>query len=567
MGPVAQRSDTLPARSDAATDATVVATDATDATVVPAPATPGVPPTGRRPERTTRDWWLAKGHLFLAVAGSLLFVVVKPPVADLQAADARAGAAARHVGLGYWLSWFGGSSPGQYSILTPAVASVVGVTTLAAASVIAIGFLARPLLANTYRHRSAAYLVVISALCNLWSGRVPFSVGIAISLAGLLLLLRGRPLLGGVVNALATLFSPLAPVFILLVLIGPALARPDWRGRLIRFGIPSVLGIAVPALLFGAPSPMPFAWTTLAWCIGIMLAALLLDLPRPMRIGLWASALACLALFVIPSGVGANISRYAFLLLPPVIWAVARNSRRVVVLALLPAFAYSGYLVVRDLNNAAQPAAQQTYYQGLRAELGTLGARDNHRAEILDTPTHRASAELVPDVYLARGWETQSDSTSNAIFYRPDALTATSYQQWLSVNAVAWVAVPNAPGPTYQAEASLVGLGLNYLHEIWHDGQWTLFAVQDAKPIVPVEANLVSSDETRFVFDVTRPSTMTFRVRPIKGLRIASIDGAGPAVCLLATPNGELQATFAAAGRYQLTAGVAVTSSVKSEGC
>ena len=45
------------------------------------------------------------GHLLLAVIGAILFVVFRPPVADLQAAEARAAAAAHGVGLGYWLSW------------------------------------------------------------------------------------------------------------------------------------------------------------------------------------------------------------------------------------------------------------------------------------------------------------------------------------------------------------------------------------------------------------------------------------------------------------------------------
>lgn len=526
------------------------------------PSTPG---SDRR--ALLRAWLDRYGHVVLAVVGSALFVIVKPPVADLQAADARAGAAARHVGLGYWLSWFGGSSPGQYSILTPAAASLVGVTTLAAASVIAIAALARPLLAGTHRNRSAAYLVVLSALCNLWSGRVPFSVGIAVSLLGLLLLRRRHPVAGGIANGLATLFSPLAPTFTLLFLLGPALARPEWRRALVRFAVPSVVGLVVPALLFGAPAPMPFAWTTLAWSVGIVLAALFLDVPKQVRIGLWIAALACLAVFVIPSGVGANISRYAFLLLPPAIWAVARNSRRIVLLALLPAFVYSGYVVTRDLTNASKPAAQLTYYQGLRAELATLPGRDNHRAEVLDTTTHRAAAELVPEVYLARGWETQSDSSTNRIFYDASELNPASYRQWLDTNAVAWVAVPTAPGPSYRSEAALIAQGLPYLTESWHDAQWTLYTVTAAQPIVPTQAPLVSSDETEFVFDVTRPGTLTFRVRPIKGIRIVSQDGAGPDVCLSATSTGELQATFPASGRYVLSAGVAVTSSVKSTGC
>jgi hypothetical protein len=519
---------------------------------------------------STRRWlsWLGNhGHLLLALVGAIAFVIVKPPVADLQAADARAAAAARHVGLGYWLSWFGGSTPGQYSVLTPALASIVGTTVLAALSVLAIAAIARSLLEGTMRPRSAAYLVSVSALCNLWSGRVPFAVGIAISLFGLLLLRRNRPILGGVVNGVATLFSPLGPAFILLALVGPAIVRPAWRPNLIRFGVPSAIGLVLPTIIFGAPSPMPFAWTTLAWSVGIIAAATLLELPKHVKIGLWAAAVACLGAFVIPSGVGANISRFAFLLIPPVIWAVARNPKRAIVLALLPAFVYSGYLVSTDLTAASRPAAQQTYYTGLRTELATLPGRDNHRAEVLDTTTHRAAAELIPTVYLARGWETQSDSTNNAIFYNPALLNPASYRDWLDSNAVAWVAVPTAPGSSYLAEAALVKGGLPYLNQIWRDDQWTLYSVHRAEPMVPAPAKVISASETQVVFDLDQAATLTLRFRPARGIRITNQDRLGTPVCLAAPTPDALQATFTDPGRYLITSSWSVASTVSKTGC
>jgi len=514
-----------------------------------------------------RTWLHGHGHLLLAIVGSVAFMIVNPPVADLQAADARAAAAARHVGLGYWLSWFGGSTPGQYSVLTPAVASVIGVTTLAALSVIAIAMLAGPLLARTDRQRSGTYVVACSALCNLWSGRVPFSVGLAVSLAGLLLLIRGRPLLGGLINGFATVFSPLAPAFILLVIAGPAITRPEWRRRLIRFGIPSLTGLILPAVLFGAPSPMPFTAPTLAWSVGIVLAAVCLDLPRHLRVGLFVAAGACVAAFLIPSGVGANISRYAFLLLPPIVWSSARNPRRIVVLALLPAFIYSGYVVTRDVSAASKPSAQQTYYQGLRTELLGLSGRSNHRVEVVDTTTHRAAAELIPDIYLARGWETQSDSTNNAIFYDPALLNAASYRDWLDVNAVAWVAVPTQPGRTYQAEADLVWSGLPYLDEVWSDPQWRLYAVHQPDPIVPAPAKVIRSTETEVVFDLPTPATLVLRLRPARFIRVANTNGTGPPVCLVSTTPDEIKATFPTGGRYVITSGFSVDSPVNRAGC
>jgi hypothetical protein len=524
-------------------------------------------PLSQRLNAPARAWLRDNGHIPLAIAGSIAFMIVRPPVADLQAADARASAASRHVGLGYWLSWFGGSTPGQYSVLTPAVAAIIGVTTLAALATVAVALLARPLLTATPRRHGAAYLAVASALANLWCGRVPFAVSIAISLLGLPLLLRNRPVLGGLVNGFATFFSPLGPTFILLALAGPLITRKDWRPALVRFGIPSVIGLVLPSLYFGAPSPMPFPWTTLAWCVGIIAAVSLLRLPRYLQVSVWLSLAGVLIAFVVPTGMGSNISRYAFLVLPPIIWALARNPRRVVALALVPAFVYSGYLVLRDITAAAQPSAQQTYYAALRQELGTLPGINNHRVEVLDTTTHRASVELIPTVYLARGWETQNDATNNQIFYDVDLLNANSYRQWLDDNAVSWVAVPTAPGPPYQAEAALIHNGLGYLTPIWRDAQWTLYSVSQPQPIIPFPAHVVSSNETEVVFTLDRPAVLDLRLRPTKFVKIVTSTGAPAKVCLTSRSADQIQASLTTPGTYMLTSGLLVSSAVNRSGC
>src|ERR1700744_4044831 len=90
-----------------------------------APMTFAVPGYGHRSGRL-RLLVRQNGHLVLALAAGLSFILVRPPVADLQAADARAAAAARGVGLSYWLSWYSGSAPGDYSVLTPKFTAVLG---------------------------------------------------------------------------------------------------------------------------------------------------------------------------------------------------------------------------------------------------------------------------------------------------------------------------------------------------------------------------------------------------------------------------------------------------------
>jgi hypothetical protein len=515
-----------------------------------------------RAELRTRLWAMptrlvrAHGHVVLALTGALVFLFAHPAVPDLQAANARAAAAARGVGLTYWLSWFAGSSPGSYSVLTPPLTAVIGVTVTGAIGVMVVAVFCGPLLAGTLRPRSAAYLAVLSALCNLYSGRVPFGLGVAFAVVALVLLRRGRPWLGGVLIALAALASPLASAFALLGLIGFFVAQPARRGAILRFTLLAVVGLVLPAIAFGAPGAMPFGATTLGWTVGILAAAAFLRLPRPVRVGLYAAILVSILLYVFPNGLGANIGRYAYLVLPPVIWALAPNRRRIVVIALIPALVYSGFNVVGDLAKGSDISAQTDYYRGLAQELATLPDLHNHRVEVIDTATHGGASELVPQVYLARGWENQSDTADDPIFYRPGALNASSYRDWLDDTSTAWIAVPSDPNRQYANEAQLVTGGLSYADEIWADASWRLYAVHDPVPIVSAPAQVISADETHIVFDVKAPATITLHVRPSKYLQLTSLPsskaGAPTTTCLTEQSDSSVQAAIAAPGRYQL---------------
>jgi hypothetical protein len=507
------------------------------------------------------------GHVLLAVAGAVAYVIAHPAVPDLQAADARAAAASRGVGLSYWLSWFAGSSPGSYSVLTPTVTALIGVTVTAAISVVVIALGSTALLAGSLRPRSAAYLVVFSALGNLYSGRVPFGLGAALAVVALVALRRGRPWTGGVLIAVAGLASPLATAFTLLGLVGCFVTQPARRGALVRFAALALVGLALPSVAFGAPGAMPFQATTLGWTVGILAAAACLRLPRSVRVGLYFAIVVSLLLFLVPNGLGANIGRYAYLVLPPVIWALAPSRRRLVVIALIPALAYSGFNVVSDVAKGSQLSAQTDYYRGLSAELRTLPGLDNHRVEVIDTATHGGASQLVPQVYLARGWENQSDTADNPVFYRPGGLTAQTYRAWLDETATAWIAVPAHPNRQYLAEARLVDGGLSYADEIWGDSQWRLYAVHDPVPIVAAPARIVSSDETRVVFEVDAPATVTVRIRPSRYLSLAAATNSSQPVCLTSQDDSTVQALITRPGRYVLQGSFSVPKMFGKPSC
>jgi hypothetical protein len=512
-------------------------------------------------------WTRAHGHILLALSGAVLYLFAHPAVPDLQAANARAAAAARGVGLSYWLSWFAGSSPGSYSVLTPPVTAVIGVTVTASISVVLIAVFCAPLLAGTLRPRSAAYLTVVSALCNLYSGRVPFGLGAALAVVALVALRRGRPWIGGGLIALAGLASPLATAFALLGLVGFFIAQPERRGAMVRFAALAIVGLALPAVAFGAPGAMPFGATTFGWTVGILLAAACLRLPRPLRFGLGVAIVVTVLLFLVPNGLGANIGRYAYLVLPPVIWALAPDRRRIVVVALVPALVYSGFNVVTDLAKGTQVSAHTDYYTALSQELATLPDLHNHRVEVIDTATHGGASELVPQVFLARGWENQSDTADDPIFYRPGALNADSYRTWLDETATAWIALPSDPNHQYMNEVDLVSAGLPYAHEVWGNAQWRLYAVTDPVPIVSPPAQLVSADETSIVFDIDTPATVTLQIRPSKYLQLETIGRQPVKACLTSPSDSSVQAVITTPGRYQLAGSFSVPKMFGDQTC
>ena len=75
--------------------------------------------------------WLAPS--FPAALNAVAFWIIAPNVNDLFAAIARESAALHGVGLSYWFSWYGGgSTPGNYSVLTPYLSAAIGAVPLAA---------------------------------------------------------------------------------------------------------------------------------------------------------------------------------------------------------------------------------------------------------------------------------------------------------------------------------------------------------------------------------------------------------------------------------------------------
>jgi hypothetical protein len=466
-----------------------------------------------------------RAPLAVTALGTGLFLLLRLPVSDLQAATVRADALDRGVGQTYWFSWFGGATPGRYSVITPWVTHLIGVPAAAACAVLAVVFLTGHLLAGFRYQLSATSLVAITALANLWSGRIAFCLGAAFALAGIMFLRRGLDWAAGTFSLIAILASPLAGAFVLLATSGLLFTGTAWRKAVWRQTLVAGLALLLLAAIFGVPGPTPFDRSTAVKVLVALLVLQLVRLPRHIRIGLLISTALCVCCYFLPIGVGGNLGRYALFVVPPVVWAFSSSPRRFVCLAVAPAVIYAAGLTAIDVRAATQASARSGYYDSLRAALSRQPGLASYRVEALDTPTHRSSAEVSRYANLARGWDLQADVSANPLFYGAEPLTPMSYRSWLDELAVAWVAVPDDLNAHNRAEAALIASGLPYLTETWHNRHWTLYSVRGAQPIVSAPASVISSSPAALLVDVPKSATVALRIRSSPYLRVAPVDG------------------------------------------
>src|SRR3954451_20672683 len=137
------------------------------ATTTAPPAPPAAKLAGRG-----RGWMRAAvvAPTDFAIASAGAFYLVRPGVNDLWAARARASAASHGVGLDYWFSWFGGgSTPGNYSVLTPYASALIGTELVGALSaLVAVGLVAVAVRGTRYP-AAATWVAAVGAALNIWS--------------------------------------------------------------------------------------------------------------------------------------------------------------------------------------------------------------------------------------------------------------------------------------------------------------------------------------------------------------------------------------------------------------
>jgi hypothetical protein len=472
-----------------------------------------------RLEAGSRHAWSLRrmAPVVLAAALALAYLVWQPASLDLAAAEYRAWLFG-HAGFAIWdAQWYGGHHLLGYSVLAPPLAHWLGPRLLGALSVVAAAWLFERI--AFWRFGPEAWVgstwFALGAGATLFSGRIPFLLGLVVALGCILVLVRGRR---AAVPALVTaLASPVAALF--LALAGGAywLGARRWIGFAVA--VAALAPVALLAVAFPEGGSEPFVASAF-WPVLVFPLVLAVVLPREQRVLRVAAVLYVLlavAVFAIDTPIGGNVARLGQLCAGPIA-ALALWPHRKVALACLAPLLLWWQLgpAIRDVHTAqGDPSVHAAYYAPLLAELKRQGASGaDGRLEIPFTKVHWEARWVAPVLPLARGWERQLDREVNALFYDDAPLTPARYRAWLDRMAIRRVAVPDVPlDYSAREEAALIARGLPFLREVWRGAHWGLYAVRAPAPLADPPARVLAAGTDSLTLTAPRPGSIRLRVR------------------------------------------------------
>ena len=429
-----------------------------------------------------------------AVLVAAVWLAVRPHTVDMAAHTFRAELFGEE-GFTIWNGlWYGGHHTPAYSVLFPPLAWLLGPWVAGALSTVAAAAVFEPLARGRWgeRARWGSLWFGLGTGALLFTGRLPFAMGVAFGLGALLAHQRGRLLLAFLLAMATGLASPVAALFLTLA----ALCAFEWEVAAAAF-----LPTALLAAAFPEGGYMPFDLTTYAPIPALAIAALIV-LPRrerALRLGAVVYALATTAAFVIETPMGSNAVRLGALFAGPIALAarrpggdrmnpVPRRSAHVATVAFVLMLACLAFWqwssAARDfLASQNEPSAKTSYYKPLLDFLAKQRPEDG-RVEIPFTRSHWEAAVVAPHFPLARGWERQLDAARNPLFYA-GYLSNFTYANWLAEHAVRFVALPDVkPDESSFKERGLIEHDPPYLRLVKRLPHWRIYLVTLPHPMV-----------------------------------------------------------------------------------
>jgi hypothetical protein len=496
-----------------------------------------------------------------ALAGSLASIVVwfGPPGTDLAAHVYQLDVFVRH-GFELWTNyWYAGRYTFVgYSLIYYPLAALVGIKLLAVLSAATATAAFTLIVRETWGEQTvwATRLFAVVTAASVLTAAFPYGLGLAFMLAALLALARGHTIWFALLVALTLATSPLAFLFLLVLLCAVGLSRVD-RNAAKPAAVVAIACVAglLSWRLFPDTGRFPFPsvelLAALAFCgIGLGLtwrverARILLTLFA-------AYAVVCLVAYVVPSDIGANVARLRYAAIPIAALTLSlRRWRPWPVAAVAFGLACSWNLsplawgLVRSNND---PSAAAAYWQPAVSFLHHTLA-PGYRVEAVDTTGHWEAVYLTrANIPIVRGWFRQDDFPQNEVLY--DGPGRASYLHWLHALGVRYVVLTTAPADySARAEARLLESGRSGLPVVFRSANLTVFAVPHPVPIVrgPGAPRVLAMTQTEIDLLVHRAGTYRVTVR-------YSPYFAAEGACIAKTKNGMTQLDVRRAGRVRLT--------------
>jgi hypothetical protein len=470
--------------------------------------------------------WLPAVALSAALAA--LMLLWSPPVGDLAAQVFRTELFER-AGLAIWNgSWYGGHYTLTYSFLFPPLAALLGPQLVGGLAVVASAYLFDRLVRDRWgaEARWATLWFAAGVVTLLADGQLTFALGVAFGLASLRGLQTGRGALALVAAAACALASPVAGAFLAGVVLA-GLAEPGRRPGHAPLAVAGLaLGLTVgPNLAFPEAGQFPFELSSYIaiplWCGGALLVVRGIPEERQLRRVLLGYLLVATVLWLMPNAMGGNAVRLGALFGGPVLAAVAL-ARRPSVPTWFLVLAMAGGLywqltasVTQIARSVGDPSTKAEFFQPAADWLRAHGGAEA-RIEVPPTANHWESAYLAPRFELARGWLRQLDTTRDGVFYE-GRLTHATYSSWLRRNAIAYVALPDAPlDYSSVAERRLILAAPAYLELRHRSEHWRIYEVRGPRPLVaPLgggRAETLWVGRQGFALDVDAPGRFLVRV-------------------------------------------------------
>jgi hypothetical protein len=503
-----------------------------------------------------------------AVLSSVWALWLARDAGDLAAQYAWSSFVRHHPGSAYNLSWYGGIHPASYSVLSPYLMAWIGVRTTGVLACTGSAALGALLVARSGIRRPLLPALWWSAAvwCNVASGRVTYLLGMVFALSVAVLAFKGdgerepRPWTGAVLGTLATLCSPVAGLFIEVLVA--ALFLVGRRRHAYWLAPGPALVVAATSVLFPFSGVQPFPWYSAVLTVVAALAVALLapDAWRTVRAGAWVYAAGVGLCWALPTPIGSNVERLALLAGAAILICAAaavrerRGPRAVATYVVAAGLAvWTLAQPVADVINAASAGATAADARPLIGELLALGAQQE-RVEVVPLRTHWEASGIAPYVNLARGWNRQADVERNPLFY-DGTLTATSYRRWLHDWSVGYVVLAaTEPDNAGVAERGIVTAGPRWLPLVWQNADWKVYRVAGSDPLASAPATAAYAGPAALTVHLPHAGSVLLRIAWSPWLTIDGIDDdAVPRACL--ARNGSWTELFApSAGTFTVEA-------------